>query len=99
MGRKVLRVKAMLVMDGAPAVAARTVDITPSGICLSAGQSLKTGLQGQISFEMYFGGASHIITARAVVTHCIFSGNEFKVGFQFLDLGLAALTTISKYMR
>ena len=97
--RKVLRVKAMLVMDGAPPMAARTFDIATTGICLHADQSLKMGHQGQISFEMYFGGASHILTVRASVTYCIYSGDAFKVGFQFIDLGLGTLATISKYMR
>jgi hypothetical protein len=97
--RKVLRVKAMLVMDGAAPVAARTFDIGANGLGLTLSEPLVVGKQGQITFEMYFEAKSSVITSRAAVTYCIFSGGDFKAGFQFINLELSAMTVIAKFMR
>ena len=39
------------------------------------------------------------ISARAKVMYCIISNNEFKVGFQFLNLELTAMTALARFMR
>jgi hypothetical protein len=31
--------------------------------------------------------------------YCIFSNGEYKIGFQFLSLELAAMTLLAKFMR
>ena len=97
--RKILRGKGMLILDGTPAIAARTLDISASGLSVMVVQPLQMGQLGRITFEMYIDSKSHIITARASIAYCMFSGNEFKVGLQFVALELPALTAVEKYMR
>ena len=86
-------------MDGANAVAARTADIAASGMSLALEQPLTVGQSGRIDFTMYFDGTSHALTVKAKVSYCIFSGGDFKTGFQFVNLDLTAMSTISKYLR
>lgn len=86
-------------MDGAAAVAARTFEIAANGVSLTVEKVLKVAQQGQLTFEMYVDGKSHIISSRISVLHCIFSSNEFKVGLQFKDIDPASAAAIAKYMR
>lgn len=86
-------------MDGAAPVVARTLDIGASGVSLLLNESVPTGRRGNVTFEMYFDGVSHIITAQASVIHCIFSSSGFKAGLQFSNLELPAMTAISRFMR
>lgn len=97
--RKILRVKAMWVMDGAAPVVARTLDIGSTGVSLLLNESVPTGRRGKVTFEMYFDGTSHIVTAQASVIHCIFSSSGFKAGLQFSNLDMSTMTVISRFMR
>lgn len=97
--RKILRGKAMVVLDGAAAAPARTLDICQSGISLTMGHMVQAGTAGTVSFEMFIDGKPQVITCRAKVTYCIFSGDEVKVGFQFINPEQAALAAITKFMR
>ena len=97
--RKILRVRAMMVIDGAAPVPARTFDLSLAGVSVTSGSKLEPGQVGQVVFEMLVDGKPQIITCRAKVSHCIFSGNEFKVGFVFLPLNADATAAITKYMR
>lgn len=97
--RKILRGKAMLVMDGAAPVAARSLDIASNGMSISVESMIKAGNKGQVTFEMYFDGKSHILTSKVSITYCIFSGDEFKVGLQFLTMDSASLAIVTKYIR
>ena len=99
MARKILRGKAMLVLDGEAAVAARSVDIGNTGMSVSVAHMIKAGSAGQVTFEMYFDGKAHIITSKTSVTYCIFSGDEFKIGLQFLQLDPASGAVINRFMR
>lgn len=86
-------------MDGCAPIAARTLDISANGISLLMNEPLQTGQRCQISFEMYFDGKANVVTAKAAVSHCIFSSTGFKVGFQFSKLDLSAMTVIAKFIR
>ncbi|WP_269799992.1 MULTISPECIES: PilZ domain-containing protein [unclassified Janthinobacterium] len=97
--RKILRAKAMLVMDGAGPVAARTLDVGPGGMSAVIAEPVPTGKQGKVLFELFYDGAAHIIEARVSVSHCIFSSAGFKVGLTFLQLDMAVSSAISKFMR
>jgi len=99
MARKILRGKAMLVLEGEAAVSARALDIGNTGMSVSVANMVKAGSGGQLTFEMYFDGKSHIISCKTSVTYCIFSGNEFKVGLQFLQMDPASSAVINRYMR
>jgi hypothetical protein len=97
--RKILKAKAMLAMDGAGPVTGRTVDIGANGVCISVANPLQPGQAGQISFDLFYDGTPTPIHARAKVSHCIFSNGEFRVGFQFLNLNLSAMTVLAKFLR
>lgn len=97
--RKIIRAKAMLLVEGGSPLAARTIDIGVGGMAISVAEPVKAAQKGQVSFEIFFDGKSHIVTANVLVSHCIFSSDGFKVGLQFGKLELSAMTAITKYMR
>ncbi|MEG2032173.1 MAG: PilZ domain-containing protein [Janthinobacterium sp.] len=97
--RKILRAKAMLVMDGAGPVAARTLDVGPGGMSAVIAEPVQAGRQGKVLFELFYDGKAHIIEARTSVSHCIFSSAGFKVGLTFQHLDMAVSSAISKFMR
>lgn len=97
--RKIVRTKAMLVLDGAPPMLARTVDISTAGVTITVGELVKVGQKGQLSFELLLDGKPQLISARVSATHCIFSGDELKVGLHFVSPDPASAAAISKYMR
>lgn len=97
--RKGLKVKAVLAMDDAPSVAARTLDVATSGACVTAPGPVKPGATGKLSFDMYHDGQASTIVARVTATYCIFSNGEFKIGFQFTNLALSSLSALAKYVR
>jgi hypothetical protein len=89
----------MLAADGAEPVLARTVDISASGMSVALPGPMKVGDTGMIKFDLFFEGKATPITARAKASYCIFSAGEFKVGLQFLNLDLSAMTVLAKYLR
>jgi hypothetical protein len=97
--RKILRVKAMIVMDGAGPVAARTFDLGLAGMSLTSENKVIIGQTGQVVFEMLVDGKPQLISVRGKASHCIFSGDEFKLGFTFLPLDNDAAGAITKFMR
>ena len=97
--RNILRVRAMVVIDGAAPIAARTFDLGLAGMSVTTGNRVETGHAGQVVFEMLVDGKPQIITCRAKVSHCIFSGDEFKVGFVFQPLTPEAINAITKFVR
>lgn len=86
-------------MDGGAPAPARTIDLGPTGMSLTMGQMVQTGHAGQVSFEMFVDGKPVVISSRSRVTYCIFSGDDVKVGFQFIGPDSNALAAIAKFMR
>jgi len=89
----------MVVMDGAAPLPGRTLDISTTSISLTLGHKLPVGQSGHVSFELFLDGKAQILTCRSTVSYCIFSGDDFKLGFQFVNLDLSALTAITKFLR
>jgi hypothetical protein len=96
--RKVLKARALVTFDGAAPLAARTVDVGGNGLCLTYPQPMPVG-ECALSFEVSLEGKLHTIRTRSKALYCIFSNGEYKIGFQFLSLDLAAMTLLAKYMR
>jgi hypothetical protein len=86
-------------MDGGAPAPARTIDLGPTGMSLTMGQMVQTGHAGQVSFEMFVDGKPVVISCRSRVTYCIFSGDDVKVGFQFIGPDSNGLAAIAKFMR
>lgn len=97
--RKIVRSKAVLVMDGMPPLQGRTLDISASGLSLTFDHKLATGDIGMVSFELFVEGRAQILSCRSRVNYCIFSGDHFKIGFQFMNPDLATMATINKFLR
>lgn len=88
-----------MIMDGAAPVPARTFDLGMAGMSVTTGTKVEPNQAGQVVFEMLVDGKPQIITTRVKVSHCIFSGDEFKVGFVFQPLNADATAAITKFMR
>jgi hypothetical protein len=97
--RKIMRGKAVLVMDGFAPTPARTLDIGMNGMCVGFDHKLEVGQTGKISFEMFLDGKGQLVSCRSKVSYCIFSGDQFKIGFQFIGLEPIAQLAINKYLR
>jgi PilZ domain len=98
-GRKIVKVKALVAMEGQAPMPGRTSDLGSNGVSIAVEQPLQVGQAGQVGFDLLVDGKLVPIVARAKVIYCIFSGGEFKVGFQFLNLDLNAMTQLSRFLR
>ena len=85
-------------MEGADTVPARTIDVGSDGMSLLLENPLQPGTLGTVRFEIFHEGKAKPITARTRVQYCILSSGEFKVGFQFVNLELSAMATLSKFL-
>src|SRR3954466_13153490 len=97
--RKILKTKAVLVVEGEGAVTGRTSDVSANGLSVAFPDPLKAGQAGQLTFDVFVDGKITTIKARAKSLYCILSGGQFKVGFQFLNLELAAMTALARFLR
>jgi c-di-GMP-binding flagellar brake protein YcgR len=97
--RKIVRTKAVVVMDGMQPQQGRTLDISSTGLSLTFEHKLAVGHMGQVSFELFLEGKGQLVNTRSKVTYCIFSGDHFKIGFQFLNPDMATMATVNKFLR
>jgi len=97
--RKILKVRAVLALDGQPPVQVRTGDISASGVSLAVPHPLETGHTGQIAFDLLVEGKSFPLRARVKVMYSMFSNGEFKAGFQFLSLDMNTMSQLSRFLR
>lgn len=97
--RKVLRTKVLLAIDGRPPLSGKSVDVSANGISINMPDPLTPGQSGHLRFELMIEGRFTTIETRAKALHCIFSNGEYKVGFQFLSLDLAAVTALARFLR
>jgi hypothetical protein len=97
--RKVLKARAVVTFDGAAPLVARTLDVGANGICISYPQPLQPGQACELSFDVFLDGKANTIKTRSKAMYCIFSNGAYKIGFQFLNLELSAMTLLAKFMR
>jgi hypothetical protein len=97
--RKIVRTRAMLVLDSAAPMQARTVDINTAGVTVTVGNMVKVGQRGQLSFELLLDGKPQLISAKVSVTQCVFSGDGMKVGLHFVSPEQAVVAAVSTFMR
>lgn len=89
----------MLALDGQGPMPGRCSDIGSNGLSVSFADPIEAGQSGWVRFDLLVDGAITHIQARVKALYCIFSQGEFKVGFQFTQLDLAANTTIARFLR
>lgn len=99
MARKIVRAKAVVVMDGMPPQQGRTLDISSTGLSLTFDHKLAVGHLGQLTFELFMDGKGQLVSSRAKVNYCIFSGDQFKIGFTFINVDSATSSVINKFLR
>ncbi|MDQ1920189.1 PilZ domain-containing protein [Massilia pseudoviolaceinigra] len=97
--RKVLKVRAHVVVDGFAPVAVRTVDISSSGMCIVSPDPIQEGANALLRFDLSVDGNVTAIEVRSRASYCILSHGDFKVGFNFLNLSLSGMTQLAKFMR
>ena len=89
----------MLAVEGGAPVLGRTTDINANGVSLTVPHPVGIGQAAQLRFDLLVDGSIVPINTRARAQYCILSGGDFKVGFQFLNLELAAMTALSRFLR
>jgi hypothetical protein len=97
--RKPLKTRAIVAFDGAEPLVARTVDVSGNGVCISYPAPIQPGRACELSFDLYMDGKSSTIKTRSKASYCIFSSGEYKIGFQFVNLDLSAMTLLAKFLR
>ena len=97
--RKVLKTRAVVAFDGLAPLVVRTVDVGANGVCLTSPTQIQPGRAGEVSFEIFIDGKPNTIKTRSKATYCIFSSGAYKIGFQFVNLDLAAMTLLAKFLR
>ena len=97
--RKILKVKALVAMDGQVPMLVRTVDISANGVSIAVQEPMPGGQAGHISFDLLVEGKAVPVSARVKAMYCVFSHDAFKVGFQFLNLDLNAMSQLSRFLR
>lgn len=97
--RKVLRTRAVVTFEGAAPLVVRTVDVGGNGASISCSEPIQAGRACELSFELFIDGKPSSVKTRSKVSHCIFSSGEYRVGFQFVNLDLAAMTLLAKFLR
>lgn len=97
--RKIFKVKALVVMDGQPPLLGRTTDLGAQGTSVTVGRPMQAGQFGQIGFDLLIEGRTVPLRARTKVMYSILSGDEYKVGFQFLNLDLNTMTELARFLK
>ena len=97
--RKILKVKALVALEGRAPMQVRTVDVSANGVSIAVPEPMQAGQNGQLSFDLLVEGKSVPVAARVQAMYCIFSSGEFKVGFQFLNLDLSAMSQLARFLR
>jgi hypothetical protein len=97
--RKVLKTRAVVAFDGAQPLVSRTIDVGANGVCISHPAPIQPGRACELSFDLLIDGKLSTIMTRSKASYCILSGDAYKIGFQFVNLDLAAMTLLAKFLR
>jgi hypothetical protein len=97
--RKILKTRVMLAMEGSAPVLGKTTDVSANGVSVSLPQPVAAGQSAQLRFDLLVEGRVVPIHSKARTQYCILSNGEFKVGLQFLNLDLGAMTALSRFLR
>jgi c-di-GMP-binding flagellar brake protein YcgR len=97
--RKVLKVRALLATDSQETMIGRTADVSAHGVSVTLPAPLQPGQACQVSFDVFVDGKLTTIKTRSKALYCVLSNGEFKVGFQFVNLDLSAMTALARFLR
>ena len=94
-----MKARAIVSFEGEEPLVARTLDVSGNGVCISYPAPIPPGRACELSFDLLIDGKPSTIKTRSKASYCIFSGGEYKIGFQFVNLDLAAMTMLAKFLR
>ena len=97
--RKIVKVKALVKLDGGDAVMGRTFDLGTSGVGVLLDVPMKTGVQARVSVGLLVNGVVTPMHTQARVQYCIFSNGDYRIGMQFLQLEAATAVMLARYLR
>lgn len=97
--RKILKARAVLAVEGEAPVSCRTTDVSAEGVSLFVPAPIRGGQGAQVGFELLVDGKIVKINARTKVQYCILSQGEFKAGLEFVNLELAAMRALARFLR
>lgn len=89
----------MFALDGSAPVMGRTTDVSVQGVSVSVAQPVAVGQGAQLRFDLLVDGKVVPIQSKARTLYCILSNGEFKVGLQFVNLELSAMSALSRYLK
>lgn len=89
----------MVALEGGTPMMGRTGDINAGGVSINLPGPLPAGQIVHMRFDLLVEGRVVPIKTRARVQHCILSGDDFKIGFQFQNLDTAAAAALTRFMR
>src|SRR4051812_2692118 len=84
--RKIVKVKALIKIEGGEAIMGRTFDLGPSGVGVLLDAPLQAGIQARVSVGLLVNGVVTPMHTQARAQYCIFSNGEYRIGFHFLQL-------------
>lgn len=93
--RKILKVRARVVLQSGGNFPGRTVDISISGICVMLESPVQPGQVCMILFENLVKGVLKQVSASGKVVYCICGKDGFRTGFQFNQLTPANTAVIN----
>ncbi|HYD79931.1 MAG TPA: PilZ domain-containing protein [Paucimonas sp.] len=98
--RKILRVDALLSVEGAGPRPVRTADISSGGLSIVLSRQLAIGQKVKIAFELTARGRKRKVVAIARVVHCSYTLSEgYRCGLHFLQAEDDAISLIALYMK
>ena len=97
--RKLVKVKALVKVDGGDAIMGRTFDLGASGVGILLDVPMKTGMQARVSVGLLVNGVVTPMHTQARVQYCIFSSGDYRIGMQFLQLDGATAAMLARFLR
>lgn len=97
--RKIVKVKALVKLEGGDAIMGRTFDLGTTGVGLLLDVPMKTGVQVRVSVGLLINGVVSPMHTQARVQYCIFSNGDYRIGMQFLQIDTTTATTLARYLR
>lgn len=98
-GRRIVKVRAVLAMEGQAPLQGRTTEVGVDGVSVALERPLRVGQAGHLGFDLLVEGRRTPIAARARVHYCVFGSGEFRAGLQFLHLDTAAASDLARFLR
>ena len=89
----------MFALEGSAPVMGRTTDVSIQGVSINVAQPVAVGQGAQLRFDLLVDGKVVPIQSKARTLYCILSNGEFKVGLQFVNLELSAMSALSRFLK